>query len=204
MKFKLDQTYIHIFIISLVVAFAFFWSQETSHRVEKQVGQETYQGDKRSRVMVDGVPIISEVVPPTIPEELKDPAIEKQLKDNRFIRQDKISYDIVSPRLNQPMWIEWKDVDTNTNQVLFFTSPSCGPCMKMKNTVWTNDQVKERISEYLDSPSMIDTSIKQNDDKFTQYKIKYLPTIIMIDDEGDEIKRNVGFMDVDELLNFLK
>ena len=99
---------------------------------------------------------------------------------------------------------EWKDVDTNTNQVLFFTSPSCGPCMKMKNTVWTNDQVKERISEYLDSPSMIDTSIKQNDDKFTQYKIKYLPTIIMIDDEGDEIRRNVGFMDVDELLNFLK
>ena len=204
MKFKLDQTYIHVFIISLVVAFAFFWSQETSHRVKKQVGQETYQGDKRSRVMINGVPIISEVLPATIPEELKDLAIEKQLKDNRFIRQDKISYNIVSPRLNKSMWIEWKDVDTNTNQVLFFTSPSCGPCMRMKNTVWTNDQVKERIAEYLDSPSMIDTSIKQNDDKFTQYKIKYLPTIIMIDDEGDEIKRNVGFMDVDELLNFLK
>ena len=204
MKFKLDQTYIHIFIISLVVAFAFFWSQETSHRVKKQVGQETYQGDKRSRVMVDGVPIISEVVPATIPEEFKNFAKENQLKDNRFIRQDKISYNIVSPRLNQPMWIEWKDVDTNTNQVLFFTSPSCGPCMRMKNTVWTNDQVKERIAEYLDSPSIIDTSIKQNDDKFTQYKIKYLPTIIMIDDEGDEVKRNVGFMDVDELLNFLK
>ena len=204
MKFKLDQTYIHIFIISIVVAFAFFWSQQTKHELQKQVGQETYQGDKRSRVTVEGIPIISEVLPATIPEELKDLAIEKQLKDNRFIRQDKISYNIVSPRLNQPMWIEWKDVDTNTNQVLFFTSPSCGPCMKMKNTVWTNDQVKERISEYLDSPSMIDTSIKQNDDKFTQYKIKYLPTIIMIDDEGDEIRRNVGFMDVDELLNFLK
>ena len=74
----------------------------------------------------------------------------------------------------------------------------------MKNTVWTNDQVKQRIAEYLDSPSIIDTSIKSNEDKFTQYKIKYLPTIIMIDDEGDEVKRNVGFMDVDELLNFLK
>jgi len=204
MKFKLDQTYIHIFIISLVVAFAFFWSQETSHRVEKQVGQRTYHGDKRSRVTVEGIPIISEVLPATTPPEIKDFVIQKQLKDNRFIRQDKISYNIVSPRLNKPIWIEWKDVDINTNQVLFFTSPSCGPCMRMKNTVWTNDQVKERIAEYLDSPSMIDTSIKQNDDKFTQYKIKYLPTIIMIDNEGDEIKRNVGFMDVDELLNFLK
>ena len=204
MKFKLDQTYIHVFIISLVVALAFFWSQETKDELEKKVGQETYKGDKRSRVMVDGVPIISEVVPATIPEEFKDFAKEHQLKDNRFIRRDQVSYNIVSPRLNKPIWIEWKDVDINTNQVLFFTSPSCGPCMRMKNTVWTNDQVKERIAEYLDSPSIIDTSIKQNDDKFTQYKIKYLPTIIMIDDEGDEIKRNVGFMDVDELLNFLK
>ena len=204
MEFKFDQTYIHVFIISLVVALAFFWSQETSDRVEKQAGQETYQGDKRSIFTVNGVPIISEVVPATIPEEFKDFAKEHQLKDNRFIRRDQVSYDVVSPRLNNPSWIEWKDVDINTNQVLFFTSPSCGPCMKMKNTVWTNDQVKERIAEYLDSPSMIDTSIKENDTKFTQYKIKYLPTIIMIDDEGDEIKRHVGFMDVDELLNFLK
>jgi len=204
MKFKLDQTYIHVFIISLVVALAFFWSQETGYRVKKPIGQETYQGDKRSISNINGVPIISEVVPATIPEEFQDFAKNNQLKDNRFIRRDQVSYNIVSPRLNKPIWIEWKDVDINTNQVLFFTSPSCGPCMRMKNTVWTNDQVKERIAEYLDSPSMIDTSIKQNDDKFTHYKIKYLPTIIMIDDEGDEIKRNVGFMDVDELLNFLK
>ena len=204
MKNNIDETYVHLFIIAFVVALAFFWSQETGDKIEKQVGQETYQGDKRSRVMINGVPIISEVIPATIPEEVKDFAKEHQLKDNRFIRRDQVSYNIVSSRLNKPIWIEWKDVDINTNQVLFFTSPSCGPCMRMKNTVWTNDQVKERIAEYLDSPSMIDTSIKQNDDKFTQYKIKYLPTIIMIDDEGDEIKRNVGFMDVDELLNFLK
>ena len=204
MKNNIDETYVHLFIIAFVVALAFFWSQETGDKIEKQVGQETYQGDKRSRVMINGVPIISEVIPATIPEEVKDFAIEKQLQDNRFIRQDKISYNIVSPRLNKSMWIEWKDVDTNTNQVLFFTSPSCGPCMRMKNTVWTNDQVKSRIAKYLDSPEIIDTSVKEDADKFTQYKIKYLPTIIMIDGEGDEVRRNVGFMDVDELLNFLK
>ena len=195
MKKDIDETYVHIFIIALVVALAFFWSKETEDKTFNNIS-------KPSKVIPQSI----EMQPPATLKEIKQYSQEHGLKDNRFVRRerDEVSYDFVSPRLNESVWIEWKDVDTNTNQVLFFTSPSCGPCMKMKNTVWTNDQVKERIAEYLDSPLIIDTSIKQNNDKFTQYKIKYLPTIIMIDDEGDEVKRNVGFMDVDELLNFLK
>ena len=195
MKKDIDETYVHIFIIALVVALAFFWSKETEDKTFNNIS-------KPSKVIPQSI----EMQPPATLKEIKQYSQEHGLKDNRFVRRerDEVSYDFVSPRLNESVWIEWKDVDTNTNQVLFFTSPSCGPCMKMKNTVWTNDQVKERIAEYLDSPLIIDTSIKQNNDKFTQYKIKYLPTIIMIDDEGDEGKRNVGFMDVDELLNFLK
>ena len=194
MKKDIDETYVHIFIIALVVALAFFWSKETEDKTFNNIS-------KPSKVIPQSI----EMQPPATLKEIKQYSQEHGLKDNRFVRRerDEVSYDFVSPRLNESVWIEWKDVDINTNQVLFFTSPSCGPCMKMKNTVWTNDQVKERIAEYLDSPSMIDTSIKENDAKFTQYKIKYLPTIIMIDAEGDEVKRNVGFMDVDELLNFL-
>ena len=194
MKKDIDETYVHIFIIALVVALAFFWSKETEDKTFNNIS-------KPSKVIPQSI----EMQPPATLKEIKQYSQEHGLKDNRFVRRerDEVSYDFVSPRLNESVWIEWKDVDTNTNQVLFFTSPSCGPCMKMKNTVWTNDQVKERIAEYLDSPLIIDTSIKQNDDKFTQYKIKYLPTIIMIDAEGYEVKRNVGFMDVDELLNFL-
>ena len=39
--------------------------------------------------------------------------------------------------------------------------------------------------------------------RYDSYKIKYLPTTIIIDSEGSEIRRYVGYMDVEQLLNFL-
>ena len=85
--------------------------------------------------------------------------------------------------------------------VLFFTSRSCSPCQKMKSVVWPDKDVKEAVAEYDSSPQMfID---ENNEEEFYKYEIKYVPTTIIINSKGREIKRFVGFMNVEKLLEFL-
>ena len=195
MKKDIDETYVHIFIIALVVALAFFWSKETEDKTFNNISKPTKV-----------IPQSIEMQPPATLKEIKQYSQEHGLKDNRFVRRerDEVSYDFVSPRLNESVWIEWKDVDTNSNQILFFTSPSCRPCMKMKKDVWPNSKVKKKAAEYLDSPEIIDAGLEKDAATFDAYKIKYLPTTVIIDSEGSEIRRYVGYMSVEQLLNFLK
>ena len=195
MKKDIDVTYVNLFIIALVVALAFLWSKETEDKTFNNISKPS-----------KAIPKTIEVLPALTLEEIKGYSQEHGLKDNRFVRRerDEVSYHFVSDRLNESVWIEWKDVDTNTNQILFFTSPSCRPCMKMKKDVWPNSKVKKKAAEYLDSPEIIDAGLEKDAAVFDSYKIKYLPTTIIIDGEGSEIRRYVGYMSVEQLLNFLK
>ena len=100
--------------------------------------------------------------------------------------------------VNQPNKPDKKDMF-----VLFFTSNSCAPCIKMKKLVWPDDKVQESVSEYNNSPYMLNSSNQGYVDEFDRYNIKYVPTTIITDNEGEELKRSVGYMSVKQLLNFL-
>ena len=53
MEFKFDQTYIHVFIISLVVALAFFWSQETKDELNQLIGEGKENVSQRKTLVED-------------------------------------------------------------------------------------------------------------------------------------------------------
>ena len=93
--------------------------------------------------------------------------------------------------------------DKKDMYVLFFTSSSCVPCIKMKKLVWSDDKVQESVGEYNSSPYMLNSSNHDYIDEFDRYSIKYVPTTIITNDEGEELKRSVGYMSVKQLLNFL-
>lgn len=87
--------------------------------------------------------------------------------------------------------------------VLFFTSPTCVPCEKMKQSVWTHPKVADALKTYNDSPKILNSDNENDVPQFYRYNIKYVPTTIVVDHEGLENKRYVGYMDVKTLVEFL-
>ena len=87
--------------------------------------------------------------------------------------------------------------------VLFFTSPTCVPCAQMKKSVWPNPKVIAVLKTYKNSPKILDSANENDVSQFYRYNIEYVPTTIIVDYEGLENKRYVGYMNVKTLVKFL-
>ena len=76
-----------------------------------------------------------------------------------------------------------------SKEILFFSSPWCGPCRQMKKML--NESIQSEINM-----KIIDISIDM--DKATQYQVMNVPTFIVLED-GKEISRKIGATTIDEL-----
>ncbi len=73
-----------------------------------------------------------------------------------------------------------------------FYADWCGPCKMLGKVLESSDIDIECLKVNIDKYS----------DLATKYRVMSIPTVIMFDD-GKEIKKNVGFMDEDELKEFV-
>lgn len=81
-------------------------------------------------------------------------------------------------------------------KVLKFEATWCGPC-KMLSKVITNAQDKITLPiEVIDIDEQADTA--------TLYNVRSVPTLIVIDDDGKEVRRKVGALQEADLLKFLQ
>lgn len=78
-------------------------------------------------------------------------------------------------------------------KILKFSSPTCSPCKKL-------DEYIKSISIPLDITSI---SMDKDIELFGQYKVRTVPTIIEIDEQGNEIDRWIGATSFMEFLNSL-
>lgn len=67
------------------------------------------------------------------------------------------------------------------NKLLVFSATWCGPCKAFKPTLQQLDQ--DRI-EYIDIDEM--PEIRED------YEVKSVPTVILVDEDGEELQRLVG------------
>jgi thioredoxin-like negative regulator of GroEL len=81
-------------------------------------------------------------------------------------------------------------------KALKFSASWCGPCKGLAMVIETaKDKIEIPIEEYdIDTCGSISG----------KYHIRSVPTMILLNDAGAEIKRNVGSMDEKKLLEFLK
>jgi thioredoxin 1 len=81
-------------------------------------------------------------------------------------------------------------------KVLKFYADWCGPCKAMTQIIKNaGDKVTVPIEEMnIDAELM--TSV--------EYGIRSVPTMILLDENGAEVKRQVGMMNEEQLLEFLK
>jgi len=81
-------------------------------------------------------------------------------------------------------------------KLLKFYAEWCGPCKGLTMIInGAKDKIDIPIEEYDIDNEMI---MAQN------YKVRSVPTIVLVDDKNQEIKRHVGLLTEEKLLEFLK
>lgn len=91
-----------------------------------------------------------------------------------------------------------KEVLTNKGlTIVDFWAPWCGPC-KMFGPIFEN--VSNKKTDIKFCKLNIDEDLE---DISKEYGVMSIPTIILFK-SGIEVKRNIGFMDEDTLINFLE
>ncbi|CAB5221318.1 thioredoxin [uncultured Caudovirales phage] len=77
-----------------------------------------------------------------------------------------------------------------------FYAEWCGPCKGLSMII---EGAKDKITVPIDN-----VDIDQNIMDSVQYGVRSVPTMILLDENGAEIKRKVGTMNEAQLLEFLK
>jgi len=81
-------------------------------------------------------------------------------------------------------------------KVLKFYADWCGPCKGLTQVIKNaGDKITAQIE---------DVNIDENIFMAQEFKVRSVPTMIVVDDNENEIRRKVGSMNEEQLLDFLK
>lgn len=83
-----------------------------------------------------------------------------------------------------------------------FATTWCAPCVMMDKHVWPKPAVQEALDSKV-VPLRIDLDAKSAPPLVEKYSIEYVPTILLIDAQGQELKRE-GFVDDEQLIEMIK
>ena len=110
---------------------------------------------------------------------------------------------------NSEINIQW-NTDLNTtfglaqksNKLVFadFYADWCGYCKQLDEDTFVNQNVKQKFAQ---SYVLVKINVDQNPELASKYQVYSLPTLIIMDSNGNVIKRQEGFVSAGELLNIL-
>ena len=80
-----------------------------------------------------------------------------------------------------------------------FWSNSCGPCVRMEEEVYPNEEVIQKSKEFIN----IKVDVYQDTEIATDYEIRSIPTLIFLNSEGDIIRREKGYKSSTDLTNMM-
>lgn len=90
----------------------------------------------------------------------------------------------------------------NTNKPVFidFYGEGCSYCKELNESTLSDPNVKKKLSQ---NYVTVDINTDQNPNLASQYKIYSLPTLVILNSNGQEIKRQEGYVSSDQLLSWL-
>jgi thioredoxin 1 len=89
-----------------------------------------------------------------------------------------------------------------SNKLVFidFYADWCGYCKKLDTETFSDNAVKQKFAQ---SYVLVRVNVDQNPDLASKYNIYGLPTMVILDSSGNELKRQEGFVTAQQLLNML-
>lgn len=98
---------------------------------------------------------------------------------------------------------EAKEIAANSNKLIFIDAYAdwCGPCKWMEANTFTDQQVGQFFNENIIS-LQIDMESEIGMEFDLEYIVDVYPTLLIIDSEGEVVKRYTGAMDASEFLKF--
>ena len=110
---------------------------------------------------------------------------------------------------NQSIKLQW-NIDLNSgfllaqksNKLVFvdFYADWCGYCKELDENTYTDTYVQQRLAQkYV----LVKINVDQNPDLASKYKVYGLPTLVILDANGNEIKRQEVYVTPSELLNII-
>nr|WP_319373614.1 thioredoxin fold domain-containing protein [uncultured Methanobacterium sp.] len=79
-------------------------------------------------------------------------------------------------------------------------APRCSACRQFESETLNNPDVQQKLSTYSVMKINVDTSPEQA----SRFNSNVIPTMVLLDANGKEIRRNVGYMTASDFINFLK
>lgn len=81
-------------------------------------------------------------------------------------------------------------------KILKFSSATCMPCKQLAKIIdGLDENVKSLFEEYT----------SENDiTKFMEFNVRSVPTLIVVDESGNELRRSTGMMTEDKLIEFIR
>jgi thioredoxin 1 len=79
-------------------------------------------------------------------------------------------------------------------KILYFSAAWCGPCRTLA-------PIMESISDKIEYEKI---DVDQNQDLSVKYNVRSIPTLVLVDDAGNELRRLTGAKQADTILNFYK
>ncbi len=93
----------------------------------------------------------------------------------------------------------------NDKMIIDFYADWCIPCKELDALTFSDDRIIAKSKEYtMYKVDMTKTASEETERIRKQFEIKGMPTILIIDANGNEIKRLTGFVPADEFLEFMK
>ncbi len=87
---------------------------------------------------------------------------------------------------------------TNKSVFVDFYADWCAYCKEMDEGTYTSTQVIEKLNQ---SYVLVRVDVDENPDLATKYQAYSLPTMVIMDFSGNEIKRIIGYQTPDQLLS---
>jgi hypothetical protein len=79
-------------------------------------------------------------------------------------------------------------------------APRCSACQKFDSETMINPDVQAKLSGY----SVMKINVDTDPERASRFNSNIIPTLVILDPKGKEIRRYVGYMAPDEFLKFLK
>ncbi len=119
-------------------------------------------------------------------------------------------YTIIPREENSPTWTKYNDVQyeeaiENGNKILIdFYADWCIPCKELDHITFADAKVISALSDFKNFKVDMTKSLSEENEKIREkFNIRGMPTLLIYDTKGNEVKRLTGFVSPEEFLKII-